>query len=67
MMEHAARFTFEPAIRVLCRREPGTAARLGDGLDIVVLDETEEDGMSFLGPKHWHVFDLIVRKPATTG
>jgi hypothetical protein len=25
--------------------------RLVDGLDIVVLDETEEDGPSFLGPK----------------
>jgi hypothetical protein len=40
---------------------------LVEGLDIVVLDETEEDGMSFLGPKHWHVFDVIVRKPAATG
>jgi hypothetical protein len=41
--------------------------QLVNGLDIVVLDETEEDGMSFLGPKHWHVFDVIVRKPVATG
>jgi hypothetical protein len=41
--------------------------RLVDGLDIVVLDETEEDGPSFLGPKHWHVFDVIVRKPPESG
>ena len=41
--------------------------RLVDGLDIVVLDETEEDGPSFLGSKHWHVFDVIVRKPAESG
>ena len=41
--------------------------RLVDGLDIVVLDETEEDGPSFLGPKHWHLFDVIVRKPVESG
>jgi len=40
---------------------------LVDGLDIVVVDETEEDGPSFLGPKHWHAFDLIVRKPVESG
>ena len=34
-----------------------------DGLDIVVLDETEQDGMSFLGPKHWHTFDVVARRP----
>jgi hypothetical protein len=47
--------------------ERAQVERLVDGLDIVVLDEAEEDGMSFLGPKHWHVFDMIVRKPAATG
>jgi hypothetical protein len=41
--------------------------RLVDGLDIVVLDETEDDGPPFLGPKHWHVFDVIVRKPVESG
>jgi len=33
------------------------------GLDVLVLDETEEDGMSFLGPKHWHTFDVVARRP----
>jgi hypothetical protein len=37
--------------------------RLVDGLDVVVLDEKEEDGMSFLGPKHWHTFDIVARRP----
>ena len=27
-----------------------------------VLNEREEDGPSFSGPKHWHVFDIIARK-----
>ena len=35
--------------------------RLVEGLEVVVLDETEEDGMSFLGPKHWHTFDVVAR------
>ena len=47
--------------------ERAQVERLVDGLDIVVLDETEEDGPSFLGPKHWHVFDVIVRKPTESG
>lgn len=47
--------------------ERAQVERLVDGLDIVVLDETEEDGPSFLGPKHWHVFEVIVRKQAESG
>ncbi len=37
--------------------------RLADGLDSVTIDEEDQDGESFLGPKHWHVFDLIARRP----
>jgi hypothetical protein len=25
--------------------------------------ETEEDGQAYDGPKHWHIFDLILEKP----
>jgi SAM-dependent methyltransferase len=38
--------------------------RLVDGLEILALDEEDRDGDSFLGPKHWHVFDIIARRPA---
>ena len=37
--------------------------RLLDGLEIVALDEVEEDGNSFIGPTHWHVWDVIARRP----
>jgi hypothetical protein len=26
------------------------------------LQETEEDGQAFSGPKHWHVFNVIGRR-----
>jgi SAM-dependent methyltransferase len=38
--------------------------RLVDGLELLVLDEEDKDGDSFLGPKHWHVFDVIARRPS---
>jgi SAM-dependent methyltransferase len=42
--------------------------RLVDGLELLALDEEDQDGNSFLGPKHWHVFDVIARRPpAPTG
>ena len=51
--------------------EPGTTflpradvERLLDGLEILVLDETEEDGDSFVGPTHWHYYDIVARRPA---
>lgn len=34
-----------------------------DGLDILRLEETEKDGHAFSGPKHWHTFDILLRKP----
>jgi len=37
-------------------------SRLFDGLELLALDEEDEDGNSFLGPKHWHVFDVIARR-----
>jgi SAM-dependent methyltransferase len=37
--------------------------QLVDGLEVLALDEEDQDGNSFLGPKHWHVFDVIARRP----
>ena len=37
--------------------------QLVDGLELVSLDEEDQDGNSFLGPKHWHVFDVVARRP----
>jgi SAM-dependent methyltransferase len=34
-----------------------------NGLEILTLDESERDGESFSGPKHWHVFDILARQP----
>jgi SAM-dependent methyltransferase len=36
--------------------------RLVEGLELLALDEEDQDGSSFLGPKHWHVFDVIARR-----
>jgi SAM-dependent methyltransferase len=37
--------------------------RLVHGLELLAFDEEDQDGNSFLGPKHWHVFDVIARRP----
>jgi tellurite methyltransferase len=37
------------------------------GLDVEHLEETEEDRESFDGPKHWHYYEIIVRKPEGPG
>ncbi len=42
-----------------------TVRRLVDGLELLALDEEDQDGDSFLGPKHWHVFDVIARRLPT--
>jgi SAM-dependent methyltransferase len=34
-----------------------------DGLMILRLEETERDGTAFSGPKHWHTFDILARRP----
>lgn len=33
------------------------------GLDIIHFEVEDEDGLAFSGPKHWHVFDVIARRP----
>ncbi|HEX5590335.1 MAG TPA: class I SAM-dependent methyltransferase [Candidatus Limnocylindrales bacterium] len=37
--------------------------RMLQGLEVVSLDEEDQDGDSFTGPKHWHVFDIVARRP----
>ena len=39
------------------------ALRLLEGLEVVRFEEEDEDGQAFSGPKHWHVFDVIARRP----
>ena len=51
----------EPDTTFLPRAE---VERLLEGLEIVELGELEEDGSSFVGPTHWHVFDIVARRPA---
>ncbi len=42
----------------------GDAVRhLLDGLEVLAIDEEDQDGDSFIGAKHWHVFDVIARRP----
>ena len=42
----------------------GAARALFDGLEVESFVEEDEDGESFDGPKHWHVFHVIARRPA---
>jgi cyclopropane fatty-acyl-phospholipid synthase-like methyltransferase len=44
--------------------ERNAVERMAAGLEILGLDEEDVDGDSFVGPKHWHVFDLVARRPA---
>jgi hypothetical protein len=32
-----------------------------DGMQILRLEETEQDGHAASGPKHWHTFDILAR------
>jgi len=34
------------------------------GLDVVDWTEEDADGQSYTGPKHWHVFHVVARRPA---
>ena len=36
---------------------------LTKGFRMELLRETEEEGRSLSGPKHWHLFDLVLEKP----
>jgi SAM-dependent methyltransferase len=38
--------------------------RLVAGLEVATIDEEDADGDSFIGPKHWHVFDIVARRSA---
>jgi hypothetical protein len=37
-----------------------------DGLELESFVEEEEEGEAFDGPKHWHVFHVIARRPSRT-
>lgn len=41
------------------------ARELLDGLDVVHWEEEDADGMAYTGPKHWHVFHVVARRPGT--
>jgi tellurite methyltransferase len=48
--------------KTFLRREE--AIRLFDGFDLLHFDENEEErGLAQGGTKHWHVFDIIARRP----
>ncbi|MGN6612659.1 MAG: class I SAM-dependent methyltransferase [Angustibacter sp.] len=36
-----------------------------DGLEVLHFAVEDEDGAAYSGPKHWHVFDVIARRPLT--
>lgn len=40
------------------------ARALFDGLEIVTWTEEDADGTAYTGPKHWHVFHVVARRPA---
>lgn len=39
------------------------AEALFDGLDLLSMSEVERDGASFAGPKHWHTYQVLARRP----
>jgi trans-aconitate methyltransferase len=39
------------------------ARALFAGLEVERFDVQDEDGVAFSGPKHWHVFSVIARRP----
>ncbi|HEX9230210.1 MAG TPA: methyltransferase domain-containing protein [Arthrobacter sp.] len=39
------------------------ARQLFAGLEIVKFEVYDADGQSFRGPKHWHIYDVVARKP----
>ena len=47
---------------VTCHAE-SAAHRLFEGLEVLRFDVEEEDGEAFGGPKHWHVFHVVARRP----
>jgi hypothetical protein len=53
----------DPDVTFLDR--PGAEA-LVEGLDVIAFDEEEAEGPSASGPKHWHLFDIVARRPGAT-
>lgn len=47
--------------------DAATVRGLLAGLDVAYFHEYEEDGDAFSGAKHWHVIDVIARRPDTIG
>ena len=39
------------------------ARQLFAGLEILKFEVYDADGQSFRGPKHWHIYDVIARRP----
>ena len=39
------------------------AKQLFAGLEILKFEVYDADGQSFRGPKHWHIYDVVARKP----
>ncbi|MDI3213660.1 class I SAM-dependent methyltransferase [Arthrobacter sp. AL12] len=39
------------------------ARQLFAGLEILKFEVYDADGQSFRGPKHWHIYDVVARKP----
>ena len=37
---------------------------LTSGLEVIDLTEVDEDGPAYSGPKHWHLFSVLARRPA---
>lgn len=53
-----------PDARSMTFLDEAAVRRLLDGLHIISLDEEDQDGDSLSGPKHWHVFDIVARRPS---
>jgi trans-aconitate methyltransferase len=43
----------------------GEVRGMTDGLETIYWYEEDEPGLAFGGPKHWHVFDLVMRRPVS--
>jgi len=41
-------------------------AGLLEGLEMLEFEETDEDGVAASGPKHWHFFEFVARRPGYT-
>jgi SAM-dependent methyltransferase len=50
--EEGMTFVDRPRVAELCR-----------GLDVIALTEVDEEGRAYVGPKHWHRFELLARRP----